>query len=327
MNFRRFLNYCRDWTKVQSSYEWTSPWGEKKRVLVVCEGSEAVRSYVVGRIKQMIGSPVTSVYFLHEIVDSQWQLLSDRRSPLRLLIWERKLLLQAEAEQFIRDMGEMEGKTIIIDDSSELHDMFSTERLESGKTFRNWTRGLLIDCRLTSSPLTEEKRLKEAYTFWLQEVEKIKLSPRLLRHFVDSPILESFNTIKGLSLLGEKDFNVLTAYKWGLLWVDRERELIQKLLVKGRAAAKKEDWRDLNTERFFFMLVRELSTIMQIKTIVVTQKDKFEKIGVSTPQYYRLKGVAKLHTLKELYRRLYLVSSLMKWRHHASSVGLLLLHW
>ena len=319
MNFKRFLNYCKDWDACEDG-TWTSPWSKRKKVLVVGEGSEAVRSYVVSQIKKMLNCSSSPVYFLHEIRDSMWQLLSDNFAPIRLLMWQKGLMSQEEAENLLIDLFEMEGKTIIEDNSSELHKIASDEK------GRGWSRFLFIDCRVaSSSPLKKDKSLEQMYAYWLTDVEnQVSLSPRLLDHFVQSPLLESFNTIKGLSFLGEKEFNLLSAKKWGLLWVDRERELLHKLLGTGRGAAKKENWRDINTERFFFMLMRELGLLLQVKTMPFGRR---ETTRLSPQALVRLRGLAKKQTLRELYKRLYLVSGLMKWRYHKSSVGLLLLYW
>lgn len=311
MTFRRFLNAC---ARLE---DWRS-WGTYTRLFAIVQGSDAVRTYVSRMIEQGLGNPPKEVVLLRDIYESLWQYLTYTPN-LRILIWEKGLLSKGEAAKFIDDVAELpkERKNIFFDASDELYELVREE-------FKGRLQVRFIDCRLTP----DLKKKQELYEYWFKGVEKLDISPKMVEYLSDIPYLESFNLINIFKLVGETNFDLLSVKKWGFIWADKERFLVDTLLYKGRVMVLREDLRDLNSSRFLMLLLREINALLKIKTLHYGYTtDKAEKSGLSLGKYYALLNKAEKLSLKDLYKRLYLVVNLLKWKDFPGVINLLLMYW
>jgi hypothetical protein len=269
-------------------------------------------------IEQGIGSPAKDVVFLREIHESLWQFLT-YTTRLRVLFWEKGLLDKETAFTFIKDVAylSMERKHIFFDASDELYELVREE-------YKGNLRVRFVDCRLSE----DEKKKQELYNYWFKKIEMVDISPKMVDYLSNIPYLESFNLIDIFKLVGEKDFNLLSVQKWGFVWADREKFLVNTLLYKGRIPALREDFKDLNSGRFLMLLMREIDALLKIKTLQRGYStEKAEKAGLSLGKYYALHDQAEKLNIKDLYKRLYLVVSLLKWRDLPGVVNLLFMYW
>ena len=223
--------------------------------------------------------------------------------------------------EFLEELGRLDNKTVILDASEQIFEAFQYHRKEHNAP---WAKGKIIDCSFAKMEKTKgrEGTRKRLFEYWLNDTEKLNVSPRLLEHFSESPFLETFNTIAALKFVGEKDYNLITAERWGVLWVDHEREVMRKLLYKGRGAMRDTDWRDINNGRFFWLLFKEMVLLLKFKTMF-----RGNKREIPQETYQRLKEVAGKVDLRQLYRRMFLVINLMRWREHQGAISLLIFHW
>lgn len=313
MNFRGFLN-----NYVQLGMESKRSWGANTRIFAVVRGNEAVRRYVSKMIEEGLGNPSKDVLFLSEVYESLWQYYSYSPHPLRILFWEKGLLDKESADTFLDSITKIKNRrNIIFDSSDELYELVREE-------FKGKYQVRFIDCRLPR----DSKTKKEVYEHWFQEVERINISPKMIQYLSDIPYLESFNLMDAFKLVGEKDFNLLSVKKWGFVWSDKEQFIVDTLLYKGRMAALKENLVDLDSSRFLTMLFREVDALLKIKTLTHGYpQEKAEKAGLSVGKFFALKHRAEKLNTRDLYKWLYIVVNLMKWRHFPGVVNLLFMYW
>lgn len=313
MNFKRFLssyNFLNEEQKLN--------WTKSTRIFAIVRGNEAVRAYVSRMIEKGLGSPAKDVMFLSEVYESLWQFLSYSFKPMKVLFWEKGLLNKEDAVNFIEAVSLLKNRrNIFFDSSDELHDLIREK-------YKGKLRVRFIDCRLPMDSGTKE----EMYKHWFVDVEKIDISPKMIEYLAGIPYLESFNTMEAFKVAGEEDFNLLSVKKWGFVWSDKEQYLVDKLMYKGRVAALREDLRDLNSSRFLWLLFKEVDALLKIKTMFGHYPtEKAAKAGLSLGKFYALKDKAEKISLNDLYKRLYLVVSLLKWRSYTGVVNLLFLYW
>jgi hypothetical protein len=166
------------------------------------------------------------------------------------------------------------------------------------------------------------------YERWFRELEGFDPSPRLIEHAVSRPFSESFNMVKSLNLVGEKNLNLLTTQKFGLLWTDEERLFVDNLIEKGRGRVLRTNWSGLDAQRTLYLLYRRVHLLLKVKTLLTGYtSEKLAKLGVTQQTYYSLKTVASKLDMHQLYKRLYLVISLFKWRNQKGVLNLLMLYW
>lgn len=313
MNFRSFLQ---GYVRLRSVGD--AAWGEKTRLFAIVRGKEATRAYISRMIEEGLGNPSKDVVFLREIYESLWQYLSFSPKPMRILFWEKDLLDKETASKFIEAVSMIKNRqNIFFDSSDELYKLVREE-------YKGKLRVRFIDCRLPSD--SQEKA--RIYKHWFTDIEQGEISPKMVNYLGTLPYLESFNLLEAFKVVGEKDFNLVSVKKWGFIWADRERFLIDTLLYKGRVAALREDLKDLNTGRFLTMLLREIDALLKIKTLQRGYPtDRAEKAGLSLGKFYALRKRAEKLNLKELYKQLYLVVSLLKWKEFPGVVNLLFMYW
>lgn len=313
MNVRRFIA---SYSRLSSQEEFS--FGIYTRIFAIVRGSAATRTYISRVVEQGLGNPPKDVVFLRDIYESLWKFLS-YSTELRVLFWEKGLLGKEEALAFVDSVAEMpkDRKHIFFDASDELYELVREE-------YKGRLRVRFIDCRLSDN---EEKK-QEMYSHWFEKIEEARISPKMIEYLSGIPYLESFNLLDILKLVGEMDFNILSVKKWGFVWADREQFLVNTLLYKGRVVALKENLKDLNSSRFFLLLLWEIDALLKIKTLHRGfATEKAEKSGLSLGKYYALKDQAEKLNIKDLYKRLYLVVSLLKWRDLPGVVNLLFMYW
>ena len=291
--------------------------GQKTNLVIIWGGSASVRTYVLRLFEERFALPRKVVYRLPEVEESVWKLFSYLPDTLQIIFWDKNSLDKEELAHMMRSFGRLPQVTIILDPTDEAKSVL-VDSVSKSYLRRH------IDCTLPSG--ADEKGV--FYERWFSEKEKFDVSPRLISHAVSRPFSESFNMIKTLKLVGEENLNLITAQKFGLLWTDEEQYFVDSLISKGRGYVLKTNWRGLDAARTIYLLYLRVHMLLKVKTLQGRYVSEIlGKLKLSQHAYYLLKDTAQKLELKVLYKRLYLLSSLLKWRNYDGVLNLLLLYW
>lgn len=293
--------------------------GEKTNLVIIWGGSASVRTYVLRLVEAEFNMPRKVVYRLPEVEESLWMLFSYLPDTVQVIFWDKNSIEEDELVRMIRAFGTLKQKTIILDSTDEVRNAWGRKDV---------TRSILrrqINCNL---PVTEPEKMGLVYERWFKAVEGFDPSPKLIAHAVSRPFSESFNMVQSLKLVGEKNLNLLTTQKFGLLWTDEEKLFVDNLIEKGRGRALRTNWSGLDAQRTLYMLYRRVHLLLKVKTLLTGYtSEKLAKLGVSQQAYHMLKKTASKLDMYLLYKRLYLVLSLLKWRTRKGVLNLLMLYW
>ena len=298
------------------------PTGEYRgrvNLLIIWGGSASARTYVLRQAESLYNLPRKIVWRLPEVENSLWKLFSYLPSTLQIIFWDKNSIEEDELARMLVGFGKLKQKTIILDPTDEVRNAWG--RPDVPRTVLRKQ----IDCNL---PLSELDLMNEFYTQWFSKIESFDVSPRLIEHAISKPLSENFNMVKTLKLVGEKNLNLITAQKWGVLWTDEEQFFVDNLINKGRGRVLNTPWSGLDASRTIYLLYTRVHLLLKVKTLQTGYtSQKLEKIGVKKGLYFQLKASAEKMELKTLYKRLYLVASLLKWRNQKGVLNLLLLYW
>lgn len=309
-------------TFVSSGHLTVPSWFKNTRIISVVKGEEVARAYVLRLLEERLPYEQKSIYFLRELKDTMLPFLSSTENNMRILFWEDKLFKDKEVETFLFNALTMNGCTIIVDGSRQIHTVQKDVQRKNRKHFH------FIECLPPVD--TKDGNMESWMGNWLSYVENLQPSLQMTKYFLNMPFVDVFNLLNAIRALGIKSFNVSSVRYWGILQADQERVLVNRLLYRGSGYAKQGDWKDINTQRFFWLLFKELVDLLRYKTASQGYATvRVEKIGVSLDKYYMFSAMEKKKkfSISELYRQLGLVTRLIKWRNHKDSVSLLLFYW
>jgi len=291
---------------------------EKTNLVIIWGGSASARTYTLRLVEAEFNLSRKIVFYLPEVEDSLWQLFSFLPDTLQIIFWSKNSIEEEVLAKMLVGFGRLLQKTVILDPTDEVRKVWGKSKGRSALRRQ-------IDCTM---PISEPDSMEKIYTRWFEGMEGFDASPRLLEHAISRPFSESFNMVQTLKLVGEKNLNLITAQKWGMLWTDEEQYFIETLLIKGRGAVLKTAWSGLNASKTLFMLYKRVHLLLKVKTLEMGYtSEKLKKLELSEALYFKLKDQTKKMELKALYKRLYLVTSLLKWRTRKGVLNLLMMYW
>lgn len=292
---------------------------ENTKLVIIWGGTASARTYMLRLVEKQFNLLRKIVYHLPEVEECLWKLFLHLPSTLQIIFWDKNSIDEDELAKMLIEFGLLKQKTIILDSTDEVRNALGRDEVPRTALRRQ------IDCNL---PISELDNMEKIYRRWFEEVEKFDTSPRLLEHAASRPFSESFNMIRTLKLVGESNLNLITAQKWGMLWTDEEEYFVESLLTKGRGYVLKTPWSGLNASRTLYLLYRRLHLLLKVKTLLTGYtSEKLAKLGVRQQLYFKMKDLAAKLEIKPLYKRLYIVLSLMKWRDQKGVLNLLMLYW
>lgn len=283
-----------------------------------------VLKILLRRIKRTDGESLNVWYYLDEITDAPLNILHESGFGVRILVWKPEVLDMKKkddlevAKQLLSGFEDLSGRSIILDEDGEIGDIFKN-------IYRKGSKGLIIDCS-TKPEITEDFIRRRLYSvLGIEPSDEVYVD--LTRE--DMTIATLFNIFSILEALNKKKIDLDALRRFDLLRGEPEAFLVDELFKKGRREVFRYDFREVIPERFFKRLYQALILKLRVKSMSYMQSsDAAKKLGMKRVFYYNQykKEVEKID-FQDLYRRLYLVFSLLRWREHLGSVYLLLLYW
>ena len=283
-----------------------------------------VLKILLRRIKRTDGESLNVWYYLDEIADAPLNILHKSGFGVRILVWKPKVLDMKEkddlevAKQLLSGFEGLSGRSIVLDEDGEIGDVFKN-------IYGKGSKGTLIDCS-TKPEITEDfvgRRLRSV----LHMTPSDEVYVDLTREDMTTDTI--FNIFSILEALNKKELDLDALRRFDLLRGEPEAFLVDELFKKGRREVLRYDFREVIPERFFKRLYQALILKLRVKSMSYMQSsDAAKKLGMKRVFYYnRCKKEVEKIDFQDLYRRLYLVFSLLRWREHLGSVYLLLLYW
>jgi hypothetical protein len=275
------------------------------------------------RIKRTDGESSNVWYSLDEIADAPLNILHKSGFGVRILVWTPKVLDMNNkddlevAKQLLSGFEGLSGRSIILDEAGEIGDIFKN-------IYGKGSKGLMIDCS-TKPTITEDFIRRRLYS-----VLGIELSDEVYIDLTrdDMTIDTLFNIFAILEALNKKKIDLDDLRRFDLLRGEPEAFLVDELFKKGRREVLRYEFREVIPEKFFRRLYQALILKLRVKSMSYMQSTVASgKLGMGLFHYNRCKEEVKKLDFQDLYRRLYLVFSLLRWRKHLGSVYLLLLSW
>ncbi|MBA7649030.1 hypothetical protein ES703_56823 [subsurface metagenome] len=283
-----------------------------------------VLKILLRRIKRTDGESLNVWYYLDEIADAPLNILHKSGFGVRILVWKPKVLDMKKkddlevAKQLLSGFEGLSGRSIILDEAGEIGDIFKN-------VYGKGSKGLVIDCSKKPT-ITEDFIRRRLYSvLGIEPSDEVYVD--LTRE--DMTIDTLFNIFSILEALNKKKIDLDALRRFDLLRGEPESFLVDKLFKKGRQEVLRYDFREVIPERFFKRLYQALILKLRVKSMSYMQSsDAASKLGMKRVFYYNQckKEVEKID-FQDLYRRLYLVFSLLRWRNNLGSVYLLLLYW
>lgn len=296
---------------------------DKTKLVILWGGTDALRTYALRLVEKWFESENKVVYFLRDVEDSLWELMSYLPYDLQVVFWEKNSLSDDEIASLLRQLGRVKHKTILIDPTEQLTELYRRTDVPKSELRRQ------IDCDISLSGVEVTRADNLFYERWLKLQEGVDVSPKLIKHLKERPDSDTVNIMKVMRWVGETNLNLLTAHKWGVLWSNEEDLFIDGLMNKGRGYVMRYfSWQSLSPPKVLWGLFRRVNVLMKIKTLQTGYlQEKTAKLDVTRPQYYAFKDQASRHNMEWFYKRLYLLSSLLKWRNREGVLNLLMLYW
>ncbi|MCK4497081.1 MAG: hypothetical protein KAU24_02740, partial [Candidatus Aenigmarchaeota archaeon] len=275
------------------------------------------------RIKRTDGESSNVWYYLDEIADAPLNILHESGFGVRILVWKPKILDMDKkddmrvAKQLLSGFEGLSGRSIVLDEAGEIEDVFKN-------MYGKGSKGLIIDC--SKKPAITEDFIRRRLCSVLGIDPSDEVYVDLTRE--DMTIDTLFNIFSILEALHKKKIDLDDLRRFDLLRGKPEMFLVDELFKKGRQEVLRYDFREVIPERFFGQLYRALILKLRVKSMSYMQSTvASSKLGLSLFYYYQCKEEVRKMDFQDLYRRLYLVFSLLRWRDNLGSVYLLLLYW
>jgi hypothetical protein len=274
---------------------------------------------VLKKIERKEGKCTKIWYHLDEIADNPLLILHESAFDIRMLVWKKELLKEKTIKKLLNGLPELSGYSVIIDESTEVLPIFRDMYYKSSK-------GALVDCskRPSSEKLQDFVRLRLNHVLGMKVPELVQID--LTKD--DMTISNLFNIFSILEALNKEEVGLDDLRQFDLLRAEPEMFLVDLLFKKGKQEVLRYDFREIVPGRFFSRLYWSLIQRLQVKSTSSMQPTVAAgKLDMPLFQYSRSRKEVMKFEFRELYRRLYLVFSLMRWREHLGSVYLLLLYW
>lgn len=260
-------------------------------------------------------------YHLDEIAESPLLILHESAFDVRVLVWAPGLLEKKMIQKLLNELPKLSGYSIIVDESMEVLPIFRSMYHKS-KT------GMLVDC--SKRPSKDPDIMEMFVSLRLNLVLGIK-APKPIQVDLtknDVTIDNLFNIFSILEALNRREIGLDDLRRFDLLRGEPEAFLIDELFKKGKQEVLRYDFREIVPEKFFGQLYRALILKLRIKSMSHMQSTTAAgKLGVKLFYYTQCRKEVERLDFQDLYRRLYLVFSLLRWRNYLGSVYLLLLYW
>jgi len=282
-----------------------------------------VLKILLKRIKRTDGESSNIWYYLDEIADAPLNILHKSGFGVRILVWKPEVLDMNKKDdlevtkQLLSSFEDLSGRSIILDEAEELRDIFRN-------IYGKGSKGLIIDC--SKKPIITEDFIRRRLYSVLGIEPSDEVYVDLTRE--DMTIDSLFNIFSILEALNKKKIDLDDLRRFDLLRGEPEAFLVDELFKKGRQEVLRYDFREVIPEKFFGRLYRALILKLRVKSMSYMQSTVASgKLGLSLFYYVQCKEEVKKMDFQDLYRRLYLVFSLLRWRNNLGSVYLLLLFW
>jgi len=282
-----------------------------------------VLKILLKRIKRTDGESSNIWYYLDEIADAPLNILHKSGFGVRILVWKPKVLDMNKkddlevSKQVLSGFEGLSGRSIILDEAGEIEDIFKN-------IYGKGSKGVVIDC--SKKPEITKDFIKRRLVSVLGISPSDEVYVDLTRE--DMTIDTLFNIFSILEALNKKELDLDALRRFDLLRGEPEGFLVDELFKKGRQEVLRYDFREVIPERFFKQLYRALILKLRVKSMGYMQSTvASSKLGMNLFRYYQCKEEVKKLDFQDLYRRLYLVFSLLRWRKSLGSVYLLLLYW
>jgi len=282
-----------------------------------------VLKILLRRIKRTDGESPNVWYHLDEIVGSPLLILHESGFGVRILVWKPNVLNLEKREdvkivkKLLSGLQELSGRSIILDEAEEIKDVFED-------IYGKGSKGLVIDCSTEPTITVDFVRRRLSSAMGIIPSEEIYVD--LTRE--DMTIGNLFNIFSVIEALNKKEISLDDLRRFDLLRGEPEMFLIDELFKKGKQEVLRYDFREIVPERFFRRLYQTLILKLRIKSMGYMQSTVASgKLGMNLFYYKQCREEVKKMDFQDLYRRLYLVFSLLRWRDNLGSVYLLLLSW
>ena len=260
-------------------------------------------------------------YHLDEIVESPLLILHESAFDIRVLVWAPGLLEKKMTQKLLNELPKLSGYSVIVDESMEVLPVFRS-------MYHKSSTGMLIDC--SKRPSRDPRIMEMFVSLRLNLVLGIKVPKTVQIDLTkdDMTINNLFNIFSILEALNRREIGLDDLRQFDLLRGNPEAFLVDELFKKGKQEVLRYDFREVIPEKFFRQLYRTLIQKLRVKSMGYMQSTVASgKLGVSLFYYIQCKEEVKKLDFQDLYRRLYLVFSLLRWRDKLGSVYLLLLYW
>lgn len=260
-------------------------------------------------------------YHLDEIAESPLLILHESAFDIRVLVWTPGLLEKKTIQKLLDELPKLSGYSVIVDESTEVLPIFRSMYHKSSK-------GMLIDC--SKRPSRDPAIMEMFVSLRLNLVLGIKVPKTVQVDLTkdDMTINNLFNIFSILEALNRKEIGLDDLRQFDLLRGEPERFLIDELFEKGKQEVLRYDFREVIPGKFLGQLYRALILKLRVKSMGYMQSTAAAgKLGVSLFHYIQCRKEVEKLDFQDLYRRLFLVFSLMRWRDNLGSVYLLLLSW
>jgi len=260
-------------------------------------------------------------YHLDEIAESPLLILHDSAFDIRVLVWVPGLLEKEMTQKLLNELPKLSGYSVIVDESMETFPIFHSMYHKSSK-------GVMVVC--SKRPSKDPKVMESFVSLRLNLVLGISVPKTVQIDLTrdDMTISNLFNIFSILEALNKKEICLDDLRQFDLLRGDPETFLVDELFKKGRQEVLRYDFREVIPEKFFRRLYGALILKLRVKSMSNMQSTVASgKLGMGLFHYMQCREEVKKLDFQDLYRRLYLVFSLLRWRKNLGSVYLLLLHW
>ena len=277
------------------------------------------------RIKNTLGREVLRAwYHLDEIKAAPLEILHESIFDIRTIMWQPDLVAEDVAKTLLKELSVLSGYSIIVDASSEVLPYFTA-------VYKKFGKGAMVDCsKKPSVELIQGQKFGGFVTARLK-VAGVKLPeiPTLLDlTSKDMTVDTLFNIFSVLEALGEREVRGAFLRQLGLLRRSPETFLVEKLFSQGKQEVLRYSFREVDSKKFFKRLYWGLILRLRVKsTKFMKATIASSKLNISLHHYCEYQKELKKIDYRDLYRRLYLVFSLLRWSSRPESVYLALLYW
>jgi len=274
--------------------------------------------------KQGKGDTLRVWYHLDEIKENPLDILHASAFGIRTIVWAPDLVGKETTKKLLDGLSRLSGRSVIVDASSEILPTFR-------EIYKKFSKGVVVDC--SKKPDLEMRGLKfggfVTARLVVSGIHKIPDKSVLFDLTSEAMTHDTlFNIIFILEALGREELRVSDLHLLGLLRREPETFLVKSLFSRGKQEVLKYSFRGVDSSKFFERLYQELILRLRVKsTSFMKATTASSKLGIRLHRYCEYQKELKKVDYKSLYRRLYLVFSLLRWRAHAGSMYLALLYW